>query len=604
MIAGVFEAAGEPAADVARALGVAADERRAGPLHVAWAGLARAYEVDGVLAVLDGFLVGSSPRLEDVVAEWRGSGTALAERLRGAFTLVVWDERERQGAVVCDQFSLRTCLMHGSETGPLRFSTHLPALRHLLPRDPSPELGVIAPWIAPHYLQGHQTMLEGVERVGAARLLELGQHGWSRRRYWQPEWRDTIEAPWEELVDMLRGELRRAVSERIDGAQRTGSILSGGVDSSVVLATAAGLEPRPDLRAYSTVFPDWPPADESDRVVATTTALDVPSARFAVRPQGAFRLALEQLRDSGTVPGGPGGVVEHPAVRQAADDGVRVLLDGQGGDEVFGKSPYLIADRLRRGHVIDAGRLARLLLPYRRRRREKAALAARFLLEFGIRPALGRPAGVGAAPEWLSEKSKSALDQAHTPWPWLDDRDVPRSWAYHSYLLSDHVEGSGLGEHIWERGARYGLRSGAPLFDVGLVELVLRLPQRVQWQRLDRPIARATVAGMLPDEVRLNRTKANIAPFYLDLMTGPDAAVMRELLLDPHARVREYADPGWIDRNVPRTPTRSEPDWLSWTTVIWRLATAECWLRWLEDKAFAGELLERDDLPEPSAVRI
>ena len=68
--------------------------------------------------------------------------------------------------------------------------------------------------------------------------------------------------------------------------------------------------------------------------------------------------------------------------------------------------------------------------------------------------------------------------------------------------------------------------------------------RRVEWQRLDRPIARATVAGALPDSVRLNRAKANIGPFYLDLLTGPDATVIRELLLDPRARVREYATRG------------------------------------------------------------
>jgi asparagine synthase (glutamine-hydrolysing) len=604
VIAGVFDAAGNPAADARGALGGAAEERSAGPLCIAWGAAAGAHQADGVLGVLDGFLVGSSPRLGDVVAAWRDEGAALVERLRGAFTLVIWDERDRRGVVVCDHFSLRMCLMHGSPGGPLRFATHLPALRRLLPHDPGPEARVIAPWIAPHYLQGHLTMMEGVERVGGARLLELGEKGWTRRRYWRPVWREPIDASEGELVELMRGELRRAVSERIEDAEQTGVVLSGGVDSSVVLAIAAGLEPPPDLRAYSAVFPDWPPADESKRIIAATSALGVPSARFAVRPQGALRLALEQLRDSGTVPGGPGGVVEHPGVRQAAADGVDVMLDGQGGDEVFGKSPYLIADRLRRGNLVDAARLIRLLLPHRRGRRQKAMIGARLLVEFGVRPALGRPARRADTPQWLSERSAKALDEVHAPWPWLTDDAVPRSWAYHSYLLSDHVEGSGLGEHIWERGARFGLRSGAPLFDVELVELVLRFPPRPQWQRLDRPIARATVAGVLPDSVRLNRTKANISPFYLDLMTGPDAVIMRELLLDPRARVREFADPGWIDRNVPRSPTRADPDWLMWTTVIWRLATAECWLRWLENEGFAAAVLERSDLPAPDATRV
>ena len=133
----------------------------------------------------------------------------------------------------------------------------------------------------------------------------------------------------------------------------------------------------------------------------------MPGARFAVRPQGALRLALEQLRDAGTVPGGPGGVVEHPGVRQAAADGVEVLLDGQGGDEVFGRSPYLMADRLRRAELVGAARLVRASpATSRGSRREKAGVGARLLLEFGIRPALAAAAAAGAeAPEWLSERS-------------------------------------------------------------------------------------------------------------------------------------------------------------------------------------------------------
>jgi asparagine synthase (glutamine-hydrolysing) len=602
VIAGVLERGPGTGRDPAAALGGDAQARRAGALHVAWRDPASAREADGLLVVLDGFLLGEVAELDQVAAGWRRSGAAMAESLRGAFTLLAWDEAAQEGMIACDQFSLRVCLIHGSSDGPLSFSTHLPALRAMLPRDPEPEPGVIVPWIAPHYLQGHGTMLRGVERVGAARLLELDVAGWRRRRYWQPAWRGTIDASEDELVDRLRSELRRAISERLSDGAPAGTILSGGVDSSVVLATAAGLEPRAGLRAYSTVFPDWPAADESRRIAATTDALGVPSARFALRPQGALRLALEQLRSSGTVPGGPGGLVERPGVSEAASDGVEVLLDGQGGDEVFGRSPYVMADSLRRADLAGAARAVRAMVPHRgRRRRQKLGDAARLLLEFGVRPALARPQRRDVAADWLTSSSAGVLDEVHDPWPWLGDRSVPRWWAYHAYLLSDHVEGSGLGEHIWERGVPFGLRSGAPLFDVDLVEFVLRIPPRVSWRhRMDRYLARATVAGRLPDVVRLNRVKANIGPFYLDLLTGPDSAIIRELLLDPRARVREFADAAWIERNVPRSPSRTDSDWLTWTTVVWRLATAECCLRWLEDRDFPDQLLARTDLPEPS----
>ena len=123
-----------------------------------------------------------------------------------------------------------------------------------------------------------------------------------------PEWRGTIDASWDELVELLRDELRRAIGDRIGGDERAGAILSGGVDSSVVLATAAGLDPRPELRAYSTVFPDWPAADESDRIVVDyyrARACRALGSRFALRVRCASRSS--SYATSAPSRGAPGG---------------------------------------------------------------------------------------------------------------------------------------------------------------------------------------------------------------------------------------------------------------------------------------------------------
>lgn len=609
MLAGVFGSDGrQPLAGA----GESAERHDGGCLQMAWTGPTQSHRSGSVTVLLDGFLVGDVVALEEVAERWRRIGESLTKTLRGGFTILIWDHAAQAGILACDPFSLRPCLVSGVVGGPLRFATHMPTMRRLLPTDPGPDPEVMAPWLAPQHLQGHKTMLAGVERVGAAHMVRFGTGGWTRLRYWGPRWRGTTDAPRDELVARLRTALDRSIDERLSRDGLTGTILSGGLDSSVVLGTAAGRSSPERLRAYSTVFPEWPAADESARIAATTEFLGVEGVRFRIRPQGALRLALEQLDASGTVPGGPGGLVERPGVERAVADGVRVLFDGQGGDELFGRSPYLLADRLRRGDAVGVLRLLRRTVPYLRRR-SSWPQALKLLRDFGVRPGLARAGSFagrlrafqGESPAWLRPATQRVLEEVHDPWPWLTNGgDAPFWWAHHAYLLTDHFEGSGLGEHLWERAAPFGIRSAGPLFDIELVELVLQTPPEVMWQPRDRPLARAAMRGRLPERVRANPFKANIGPFYLDLLTGPDHVLIQELLLDPGARVREFVDSRWLDHNVVRRPTRDAPDWSMWMTVLWRLVMAECWMRWLEDPLFAARMLDRPDLPAMDAASV
>lgn len=568
-------------------------------------------EEDGLLLLLDGYLLASGPtKLRELAGRWRAdSAAALARELRGGFTLLAWDARARCGTIVCDRLSLRPCVLHRDGAGELRFSTDLPALRRLLARTPAPEPAVVVPWLAPHHAQGRRTALVGVERLGGAHLLELEADAPARRRrYWQPEYRGVLEDAPAELVAQVRSGLDRAVELRLaPGEASTGVALSGGLDSSVVLAIAAGLRPVERLRTYSAVFPGWGTADESRRIVATRAALGVPGAVVAVRPQGALRLALEYLRDTGTMLPGPGLLVERPGLDRAAADGVGVMLDGQGGDETFGFAPYLLADRLRRGDA--RGVLALLRRIPDTRGRPTPAMLREMLVEFGLRPALPRRLRRRAlrhqpVPEWLFPWAGDVLAEARDPFPWLERSGVPRWWAYLAHLLTESREGSGLAEYVWHRGARHGVRSPAPMLDSDLAELMLRVPPHIAWARRNRPLARAAVAGRLPDEVRLARRKANLGPFYLSVVTGPDGVVVRELLSDPKARVREWVPAGALERQVNRSPEVGDDGWLTWVTVQWRMVVLECWLRWLEDPAWVERTLERDDLPWPSTAAV
>lgn len=602
MIAGVLSPHGVADAAPQDALREPAGTAADALLSVAWSGSIDASDADGLLVLIDGVLWPLAGDAQRAVRDgWRREGSQFPARLRGAFTILVWDRERRIGALASDHVSMRNCYLH-EEAGRLRFATGIPVIRRLVDRPLEPNAPLIVTWIGSfEFLQGHDTMLAGIRRLGSATVLELGAHGWRRRRYWAPQWRGTTPGEPHEHVAALRAGIERAVRLRVDTEAPAAVMLSGGFDSATVAAVAA--REGYDLRAYSAVFPNHPRSDESDRVDAMVRTLGVPAMQSAMRPQGGLRHAAEYLRDWGIVPGGTGGMLEQPLLRQAAADGTRVVLDGQGGDEVFGFAPFLLADRLLQGRLNSIRQLMNRVPDFHSR--PHRALLKMLVLEFtlagAVEPRLHRlwrrlrPSPPGEPADFLSRSAVPLLTQSD-PWSWKQT-GVPRWWAWHAHVLTDAREGSQHSEYIYQRGASHGLVPAAPLLDVDLVELALRLPPDLAWRRLNRPVARAAVQDLLPPEVLSNTRKANLGYFYLDVVTGADYPIARELLLDPRARLLQWADAEPLKAFVDRRPTRYDEGWLDWLTRFWRLVTAEMFLRWLEDESWVDRFLAREDVP-------
>src|SRR5205823_4408233 len=111
-----------------------------------------------------------------------------------------------------------------------------------------------------------------------------------------------------------------------------------------------------------------------------------------------------------------------PLLRRAAADGVDVMLDGEGGDELFGCAPYLVADRLRAGRLLAAVRLARRLPGMGEHPRPR--LIRRAMLRYGVRPAipyrlhepLRRPRREARLAGWLGPEARREHRVGDDPW--------------------------------------------------------------------------------------------------------------------------------------------------------------------------------------------
>jgi asparagine synthase (glutamine-hydrolysing) len=419
------------------------------------------------------------------------------------------------------------------------------------------------------------------------------------RRYWEPRYRGVERRPRGEVVEMLRAELTAAVDRRID-AGSTAVLLSGGLDSACIAGMARRFvaPQRRPASAYSAVFPAHPEADESSYVDAIADELGLESVRLEVHGGSLFPGVAEYFRRWALPPTSPNLFFWLPLFRRASELGVDVLLDGEGGDQVFSLSPYLIADRLRRGRMLSALRLARRMPgagpnpPWYSVRDKLVNVGARGALPVAVqRLRRRRSAGDRYTPAWFRPQTALAYVRSDDQWRWRG-LDGPLWWAW---LVDQTLGGIGPAltlDHVRQRAAMEGVAVRHPLLDVDLIESVLRIDPELAFDwRHSRPLLREALDGVLPDPVRLRPGKATFDAVFHEALLGRDMPLVRRLLLDPSARVREYLDQDVLrDRLLDLPPEQYPGGVIWWALPVWRTASLECFLRGIEDPRALEEL--------------
>jgi len=533
---------------------------------------------DGLVCHLDGRLDNAGELGGDLATAYRRWGPALLERMRGDFALVVWDLSRREGLLARDQLGVRP-LFFAEVAGRLLFASELRDLLELLPSTPGPDPAGMAHWIALSTRPGTGTLYAGVERLGSGEMLRFGAGGVRRTRYWQPRFREPLELPPGEWGERVREGLRVAVRRRLDPERGTGVLLSGGLDSASIAAVGADA-----LSACSGTFPEHPQADEAELIDELRGALGLGGMVAEVRPGGLVASVFEHTAAWRAPLLGWGDFWTLPLLRAAAERGVGTVLGGDGGDEVFAPRAYALADALREGRPGRVLGLARRLPgsgPHVGRRRE-AAMIARLALAGAMPP---RPAGWWLpwsdddAPAYLTRSTRRQLRRSDDLDAWKR-LDGPRWWAFAAHGLSAGIEATGVFEHQRRRAAMAGLEAHHPMLDLDLVELSLRQPPAQTLDpRFSRPVLREAMAGLLPDSVRLRPQKALFESLIAASMRGPDGAAVREILCGPDAEVGAYVDRKRMEGVLFRPPAAGREDDFRWMWQVWRLLTAEVWLR-------------------------
>jgi asparagine synthase (glutamine-hydrolysing) len=292
---------------------------------------------------------------EVLLALYVTEGAAMVDRLRGMFAFAVVDRLERRALLARDRFGKKPLCFARIGTGVV-FASTLDALAPLLPSAPAVDGQAIVDYLAFQYIPAPRTAWVGVEKLLPGHVAEWSDRGLQVRPYWSPPARDVATpVSRDEAAERLRALVADAVTSRLESEVPIGVFLSGGLDSSIVVAelAAAGLTPS----TYS-VGSKRSEFDESRfaRIVAERFGTDHHELVADDDPLGLF----DELTTAYDEPFADSSALATLAVARAARQHVTVVLTGDGGDELFaGYRRYVAyrrATRLRRqlGPLSDA----------------------------------------------------------------------------------------------------------------------------------------------------------------------------------------------------------------------------------------------------------
>ncbi|HEX8951075.1 MAG TPA: asparagine synthase (glutamine-hydrolyzing), partial [Polyangia bacterium] len=526
---------------------------------------------------------------EVIVHLFEERGAAAVEELAGMFGFAVWDRQRHELLLARDRLGIKPMYYAPTPRG-LVFGSELKSLLC------HPDVRrTVSPEALSHYLSfgttpNEQSILDGVRKLPPGHVLRFAAGELSVSRYW-----DLRAVAEERAVDErdaaaeVRSLLRRAVESHLVADVPVGAFLSGGIDSASIVGTMAELGARP--KTFSIGF-DEAAFDELPYARAIARKFGTDHHELVVRPDAwALTEKLVWFLDE---PFADVSAIPTFLVSQLAAAHVKVVLSGDGGDEVFaGYERYGWA-------VAEERRFGWLPLPVRwALTRAAAALPDRARGKNFLRH-VAQPAHLRyvdgeslfqqptkqrlLGPELrnlLAQRRVDALAATRERVALLDGApgDLVKRLLYldtMTYLPLDILT------KVDRMTMAHSLEARPPLLDHTLVERVfaLRSSLKLAPDGTQKSIFKRAVADLLPREI-LTRPKRGFAVPIVEWLRGALREPMQELLGD-----RRFVERGWLDERVVRAVVAEHLDGRrDHALPIWSLMTLELWARQFLDGA-------------------
>ena len=518
---------------------------------------------------------------ETIVHLYEDLGPRCVDKLRGMFAFAIWDTRKRQVLLARDRLGIKP-LYYAEHDGELVFSSELKPILQL------PHIERSLNWEAVGHLftflatPSASSIVQGVSKLEPARIaVGTPSRPLQIERYWDVQFAPDETATEAQLVERLREQLTEAVTLHQVSDVPVGAFLSGGIDSSAVVAMMA--KPAAGrLKTFSIGFAEAA-FDELEHARAVASKFGTDHHDLVLRPNAVQ--IVEDLTWYLDEPFGDTSAIPTYMVSKLASEHVKVVLSGDGGDELFaGYDKYVVEGRERTRDRIPA--------PFR-----KMAGAVGGLMPHGMRGrrflkhlALdGSARYMDAQMLFHGDEMRSLLrDDAfehvarHNPWggtfasgaDWLADvqyRDL------NHYLPLDILT------KVDRMTMAHSIEARPPLIDHKLVEFAATIPARFRLRDgTTKYIFKQAMRGILPDTI-IDRQKHGFAVPIAHWFRGELAGFARDLLLSDTCRQRGIFDTRYVERVFQMNDRGRDLD-----LQLWTMLSFEVWCRRFLDTSLSN----------------
>lgn len=519
---------------------------------------------------------------EVIVHLYEEHGVDFVRHLRGMFAIAVWDEPRGKLVLARDRLGIKP-LYYGEIAGRLVFASELKAIMQLpwVKRDLN--WNAVGNLLTSLTTPGDESIIQGIRKLepGHVLMASAGRPP-AVYRYWDVEFRPDHRLSERDCVEGLRSLLDESVRMHMVSDVPLGGFLSGGIDSSAVIATMARHSPNP-VKTFSIGFPETE-YNETPYARQVAEAFGTDHHELILEPGAA--LSIEDLAWHLDEPFGDSSALPTWMVSRLAAEHVTVALSGDGGDELFaGYDKYLVERRERRYRYIPS--VIRGMLGTVGAHMTEGMKGRRFLRHIALD---GAERYLHACTLFDREEQDKLLTDAAAERLMSEDRwrrrveylqGINGHWLsrlqyndLHNYLPQDILT------KVDRMSMAHSLEVRVPLLDHKVVEFAAAIPPAYRMRGgSSKHIFKKAMRGILPDTI-IDRPKRGFAVPLGRWFRGELSGQVRDLLLSESSRSRNIFNHTYVEKLLSMHGRGRPLD-----MQLWTLVSFELWCRTFLDAA-------------------